>query len=371
MGQYYAVIGFFIATMAAAALYTFLNPQQSFAGMPVIDESAMLIHNGQSHRFQQGANEFFNGWTISDAKKLFETGLSDVPQIDPCKSSKDEEMVIPESFDWREENPECVQEAPAVAQNCTASYIMSTLSAASDRICKGGKKEPIQLSSQELIDCNSNTDCLRGTVNKVLAWGKRRGFLPESCYPTTGTQGECPVDHLEENECRSSNNFYRVVDFCIATETSNIKKEILTNGPVLAQLSPYTDMLTYSDGVYSRTPDAFRFQGSHVFKVVGWETSDETGDNWIVENTWGADWGENGYGKIAGGGETQIDFYALSFSMYPKTIADYYQEQAQAQMNAQMAEQAAAEDDLEADIDQIFLDDEDATVTEEGIDGEL
>jgi len=27
MNQYYAVIGFFIACMAAAAIYTFLNPQ--------------------------------------------------------------------------------------------------------------------------------------------------------------------------------------------------------------------------------------------------------------------------------------------------------------------------------------------------------
>ena len=45
--------------------------------MPVIDESAMLIHNGQNHRFTQASNEYFQDWTISDAKKLFETGLSD------------------------------------------------------------------------------------------------------------------------------------------------------------------------------------------------------------------------------------------------------------------------------------------------------
>ena len=177
-----------------------------------------------------------------------------------------------------------------------------------------------------MIDCNTNTDCERGTVNKVLAWGKRRGFLPETCYPSKGEQGECPDDHLEENECRQSNNFYRVVDYCIAQETENIKKEILTNGPVLAQLNPYTDMLTYADGIYSRTADAFRFQGSHIMKIVGWEDSEEEGSHWLVENTWGHDWGDKGYGKIAGGGETQLDFFALSFVMYPKTIAEYYQE---------------------------------------------
>jgi len=64
-------------------------------------------------------------------------------------------------------------------------------------------------------------------------------------------------------------------------------------------------------------------------KIIGWENEGENGSAWIVENTWGADWGEKGYAKIAGSGETQLDFYALGFMMYPKTIADYYAEQAQ------------------------------------------
>ena len=68
MQQYYAVIAFFCACMAAAALYTFLNPQQSFSNMPVIDESAMLIHNGQGNRFTQGSNEFFNVSEIEKAE---------------------------------------------------------------------------------------------------------------------------------------------------------------------------------------------------------------------------------------------------------------------------------------------------------------
>lgn len=39
-------------------------------------------------------------------------------------------------------------------------------------------------------------------------------------------------------------------------------------------------------------------------KIVGWEDSEEEGSHWIVENTWGLDWGDKGYAKIAGGGET-------------------------------------------------------------------
>lgn len=59
MNEYYAVIGFFCACMFGALIYTVMNPSTSFAQMPVLDESAMLVHNGQSHRFTQATNEFF------------------------------------------------------------------------------------------------------------------------------------------------------------------------------------------------------------------------------------------------------------------------------------------------------------------------
>ena len=135
--QYWAVIGFFCLSMVGALIYTIFNPTKGFANMPVIDESAMLIHNGQNHRFQQTSNEFFQDWTIADAKKLFEQGLTDVNTINDCKSKTDETMEIPEKYDWREENPQCTkEEPPKITQNCTDSYLLATLSASEDRICK-------------------------------------------------------------------------------------------------------------------------------------------------------------------------------------------------------------------------------------------
>ena len=208
----------------------------------------------------------------------------------------------------------------------------------------------------------------------MLTWGKRKGFLPEQCYPQTEGQGECPEDHMDNSECRQQNNLYKVVDFCVASEVDGIKREIMTHGPVLGQLNPYTDLLTYSEGVYSRSNDAFKFQGNHVVKIVGWESSVDGGDAWIVENTWGADWGENGYARIASGGETSLDFYAISFAMYPKTMAEYYAEQYQQQMQEQLSNinlQSGDQDNLDEEIEQIFLDEDGEQVIEEGIDAEL
>jgi len=55
MTQYYVVIGVFVAICVGATLYVLLNPKKSFSAMQVIDESAILVHNGQqSHAFQRG-----------------------------------------------------------------------------------------------------------------------------------------------------------------------------------------------------------------------------------------------------------------------------------------------------------------------------
>jgi cathepsin B len=250
--------------------------------------------------------------------------LSDTQNVNPCKSREDEESIIPEKYDWREVYPDCVQ--PVVDQgNCSSSYIIGALSVVEDRICQASKK-PLKLSAQELIDCDkSNYQCDGGYVTRVYNWGKRKGFIPETCLPYNGTVGECEDDHLESNECRANNIVYRVIDYCLASDDRGIKKEILKNGPVAAQMVIYTDFLTYKDGIYHRTDDSFKFNGQHVVKIVGWDRQGDGNEYWIVQNSWGADWGEDGYVRVlASDKSTGLDFYAIGVAVYPYTMAEYY-----------------------------------------------
>ena len=60
MKNYYIVIGAFVGVCLLSVLYVLLNPKKSFAQMPVIDDTAMLVHNGQQgSAFQRGENKFF------------------------------------------------------------------------------------------------------------------------------------------------------------------------------------------------------------------------------------------------------------------------------------------------------------------------
>ena len=146
MTQYYYVIGGFVAVCVFAVLFTIFSPKTKFSEMFVLDETQILIHNGQGHQFKHGENDFFENKTMADAKKMFMSALSDTNNIGPCKTSKQmdpsqeiEEMEIdlPDQYDWREEYPQCLQPIRDVGakQNCSASYAMATLSAVEDRIC--------------------------------------------------------------------------------------------------------------------------------------------------------------------------------------------------------------------------------------------
>jgi len=169
-------------------------------------------------------------------------------------------------------------------------------------------KETVRLSTQEILECDvGNQGCTSGFVNRVLMFGQNKGFVPEECVETQSSLTECEVDHFENNECRLENFVFKVHDYCAAQGDENIKREIIKNGPVNTQMNIHTDFLAYGEGTYHKTPDSMKFQGQHIVKILGWTKSLDGSTEWIVENTWGDDWGENGYAKVSSKGDTNIE----------------------------------------------------------------
>lgn len=79
---------------------------------------------------------------------------------------------------------------------------------------------------------------------------------------------------------------------------------INTTGPVVAYISAKILRYDFGTGVYDN--DACENEPiDHVVLLVGYGTDAQSGkDYWIVRNTWGTDWAENGYGRIRRGKNT-------------------------------------------------------------------
>jgi cathepsin B len=69
----------------------------------------------------------------------------------------------------------------------------------------------------------------------------------------------------------------------------------------------YEDFLTYESGVYTVTTT--QEAGGHAVRLVGWGTSDEGVDYWILINQWSEDWGMSGTAYIRRGTNEALVYY--------------------------------------------------------------
>ena len=76
-------------------------------------------------------------------------------------------------------------------------------------------------------------------------------------------------------------------------------------------MSVFSDFFSYRGGVYDRVSDDY--VGGHGIAVFGWDDIEQC---WICKNSWGADWGEEGWFRIAYSYTVYPDFKSISDSFY-------------------------------------------------------
>lgn len=224
-----------------------------------------------------------------------------------------------------EKRKACVDSSPRKCDDCTAGHVLSVISTVEDRICiSNGAKERFRLSAQDAVSCDqTNFGCEGGYVTHAIEYGRDFGYVREECFPWQGKNVTCPA---EPNQCRVNKEQYQLMSYCVVQGPDAIKREIIKHGPVIAPLTPFTDFLTYKQGTYFPGEGAFKFNGQQAIKIVGWERSMQ-GDVWIIENSWGSQWGEGGYARVMSGHkDLGIDYIGISPLPIPMTTKRWEQE---------------------------------------------
>jgi len=127
-----------------------------------------------------------------------------------------------------------------------------------------------------------------------MNYSKNNAIALEGDYSYTGRDGSC-----------KDSSIAGVVSSSSATqiEAHNVDalKAAIEQGPISVTVEADTATFQgYQGGVINS--DACGRSLDHAITAIGWG-SDDKQDYYIVRNSWGAEWGDAGYLKIAAGGD--------------------------------------------------------------------
>jgi cathepsin L len=150
----------------------------------------------------------------------------------------------------------------------------------------------VSLSEQNLIDCSTsqgNEGCNGGLMDQAFQYViQNSGIDTEASYPYTASgPNSCQYD--------VSNLGAKISAYAdVSSGDEGALQSAANNQPISVAIdASHSSFQFYSSGVYSE-PACSSTQLDHGVLVVGYGT--ESGSAyWIVKNSWGTSWGDNGY----------------------------------------------------------------------------
>jgi len=215
---------------------------------------------------------------------------------------------LPTQFKWSDDVVGPVRNQ----KSCGSCYVFATTNMIASRL-KIKYDEDVLLSVQQSLDCNYyNQGCDGGYPFLVEKFATQFEMVPETCHPYKGKNGHCS----SSCDVNSLDKVYRAKSYGFVggaygrSNERNIMVELMNNGPMAASFEPDYTFMYYNGGVYHHVPAAdWILNGEqkpewekvdHSVLLHGW--GEENGEKyWILKNTWGDDWGENGHFRMRRG----------------------------------------------------------------------
>ena len=247
----------------------------------------IVIHNlDRSQNFTMGINQFTD-LTPEEFKAQMIRGLKAPVGSFGCGSFSNSASGAPASIDWRTKGAVTTVKDQGQCGSCWTFSSTGAMEGAW-AIAKG---QLIDLAEQELVDCAGlkygSMGCNGGQMEGAFKFIIENGQCAASSYPYTAKDGTC-------HSCTAVAH---------ATSCADVKpndqlslKAAVAKQPVAVAIEADTKYFqSYSGGVL--TSSSCGTSLDHGVLAVGY--GEENGQKyWLVKNSWGTSWGEQGYVKI-------------------------------------------------------------------------
>lgn len=241
-------------------------------------------HNSENHSWTMGVNQFAD-LTSDEFKQQF-SGCYHRDNTYTERLSLFEATALPESVNWTELGVV----TPVKNQGqCGSCWAFST-TGSTESAWALAKNESVSLSEQQLVDCagpEGNQGCNGGLMDYGFQYViDNHGLTTESNYPYTARDGAC--DKEKASKIATAISGFRDVH-------ANSELALMTavaQQPISVAIEADQNVFQlYSGGVMTAKCGT---NLDHGVLVVGYGTLDNK-DYWLVKNSWGEDWGFNGY----------------------------------------------------------------------------
>ena len=218
-------------------------------------------------------------------------------KIDTTPASK----ALPSAFDWRDYD--C---CPPIRNQggCGSCWAFAAMGVV-ESVLQLFHGVSTDLSEQWLVSCTTAGNCAQGghasgayrhmhcgNYQGIDACGQN-GAVLESDFPYVAWDAPC-------NGCPYPRP-YRITSWSIVSTlrdippVSRIKQAIMDHGPVSVSVYANSAFHGYDSGVFNACEDQ---PNNHAVVLVGWDDTQGSNGVWIMRNSWGSWWGEDGYMRI-------------------------------------------------------------------------
>lgn len=256
-------------------------------------ERIETFNAGEDKGYKLGVNKFAD--LTNEEFRVLHTGYKRLSHPKVMSSSKPKTHNFryanvtdtPPTMDWRKKGAV----TPIKDQKeCGCCWAFSAVAAMESlHQLKTGKL--ISLSEQELVDCDvegEDQGCSGGLLDTAFEFiMKNKGLTTEANYPYEGADGVC-------NKKKSAVSAAKITGYeDVPANNEKALLQAVTNQPVSVAIDGSSfDFQFYSSGVFSGSCSTWL---NHAVTAVGYGATSDGTKYWIIKNSWGSKWGDNGY----------------------------------------------------------------------------